>query len=302
MAAQSCSQFAEEVILRLARRQEGVVSREQLLGAGVTRNQIALRLKQGRLVEIHRGVYLVGAVPSEHAYPMAALLACGPDATLAHRSAASLWRLLPYPATAPPWITIPSERYAQRPRMQISRASIQPRDIRTRGRLRVTSPPRTVLDMAALLDGYELEALVAEANFRKLAREHELRDQVERYPKRRGVTALRNVLDLPGGPMRTRSAGERVLLRLLREHDITDFATNQDVLGHEVDFLWRETRLIVELDGWDGHSGRIAFERDRLKWARLGAAGFGVMPVTGRQIRDDPEGVIDRITAALGFA
>jgi very-short-patch-repair endonuclease len=71
------------------------------------------------------------------------------------------------------------------------------------------------------------------------------------------------------------------------------------VCGYEVDFLWPDRDLVVEVDGYDAHSGRVAFERDRLKVATLKANGIGVMPVTGRQIRRDPEGVIDRIVRAL---
>jgi very-short-patch-repair endonuclease len=54
------------------------------------------------------------------------------------------------------------------------------------------------------------------------------------------------------------------------------------------------------VDGYDGHSGRVAFERDRLKAATLNAHGITVMPVTGRQVRGDPRGVIARLRAAIG--
>ena len=78
---------------------------------------------------------------------------------------------------------------------------------------------RTILDMATFLDDpYELEALVGEAGFRGLASEAELRDQIERNAGRPGVTPLRKVLDIEGGPQRTRSSGERKMLRILRKH------------------------------------------------------------------------------------
>ena len=178
----------------------------------------------------------------------------------------------------------------------------------------LTSPPRTILDLAAghaveapdptdplkanHLD--ELERIVAEAHYRRIAGEAELRDQITRNPNKHGVRALRAVLDLPGGPRRTRSPGERALLRLLRARGITEFETNAIVAGHEVDFLWRAEGLAVEVDGWDAHSGRVAFERDRLKAAVLKANGIATMPVTGRQIRTDPDGVEARLLAALG--
>jgi very-short-patch-repair endonuclease len=89
------------------------------------------------------------------------------------------------------------------------------------------------------------------------------------------------------------------MLKLLRAAGITGFKANTKIHGYEVDFLWRELRFVVEVDGYDGHSGRHAFERDRLKWATLQAKGVQVMPVTGRQIRREPAAVTERIRAAL---
>jgi very-short-patch-repair endonuclease len=299
MRPQSFSQWADRTIARMAARQHGVVERTELLAAGVTARQIKIRLASGRLVEIHRGVYLVGTIPGPHSLEMAALLACGPRSVLSHRSAACLWNLLPYPAPAPVWITIPPERSASRPRINAIRASLAPRDIRTRHSMRLTSPPRTILDMASLLDPDELESLIAEAHFRGKAREHELRDQRERNPHKRGVARLRRVLDIPGGPRRTRSPAERWLLRLLRKHRITGYENNARIHGYEVDFLWPEEGLVVEVDGYDAHSGRVAFVSDRLKRAKLTAHGLHVLEVTGRQIRNHPKGVIHPFRRAL---
>jgi len=300
MSGRSFSGFADLAIARLAGRQHGVVAREQLLAAGVTAHQIDWRVRRGRLHPIHAGVYLVGhAVPTEHATAMAALLACGEKAVLSHRSAASLWSLLSYPATAPAWVTVPPERSATRPRIKVSRARLEDRDIRQRHGMPLTSPPRTILDLSFSFDEYELEALVAEASYRNLASEAELRSQLERNPRKRGVARLRGVLDLPGGPRRTRSPSEREMLRLLRRSGIEGYETNAIVGSYEVDFLWRDRSLAVEVDGYDAHSGRVAFERDRLKAATLNAHGITVMPITGRQIRRDPEGVLHRLLRAL---
>jgi len=114
-----------------------------------------------------------------------------------------------------------------------------------------------------LLGEEELEWTVAEAAYRKLASDAELRAQIERNEGRRGVAKLRRVLDLPGGPRRTRSPAERQMLRLLRRAGISGFETNARLHGYEVDLLWREEGLAVEVDGYDAHSGRVAFERDR---------------------------------------
>jgi very-short-patch-repair endonuclease len=277
-----------------------VVARWQLLEAGVTARQIVRRLHNGRLHEIHRGVYLVGhTIAPRYAPEMAALLACGPSATLSHKTAGALWNLIPHPAPGDVHVTIPPERTAARPRIKIHRARLDSRDVRHRHRLALTSPPRTILDMAATVDLGELERLMAEAQYRHLASEAELRSQLHRNPGKRGTATLRHVLDLPGGPRCTRSPAERGMLRLLRAAEITGYEANVRIHGYEVDFLWRDRGLVVEVDGYDAHSGRIAFERDRLKVAKLNAHGITVMPITGRQIRDDPRGVLDRLLAAL---
>lgn len=303
MSGQSLTRSAERTIVTFAHRQHGVAARWQLLRAGVTTHQIDLRIRNGRLHEIHRGVYLVGhTIPPPLAVEQAALLACGEAAVLSHRSAASLWALLPYPASAPAWITVPPGRSATRPRIKSHRTQLHRREVRNRHGFRLTSPPRTVLDLSLLLDEGELESVVAEAEYRRLASQRELRAQVERNGGKRGVVTLRRVLDLPGGPKRTRSRGERAMLRLLRRAGIVGFESNVRMHGYEVDFLWRDVGVVVELDGWDGHSGSVAFEEDRLKVATLSAHGLTVIPVTGRHLRDDPAGVVHRLTCALAAA
>ena len=92
------------------------------------------------------------------------------------------------------------------------------------------------------------------------------------------------------------------MLRLLRHAALTGYELNAKVHGYEVDVLWRELGFAVEVDGFDAHAGRVAFERDRLKIAVLKAKGIAVMPVTGRQLRNDPDGVITRLVSALRLA
>jgi very-short-patch-repair endonuclease len=293
----------DRLISRLAGQQHGVVARSQLLAAGITEGQIDLRLRTGRLHQVHEGVYLVGhEVRPPLATEQAALLACGEGAVLSHRSAANLWGLCSYPAAAAACVIVPPARNATRPRITVHRMALERRDIRKREGLAVTSPPRTILDLALELDLEQLELLTADARYRGLASEVELKGQLARNPGKRGNAKLRRVLDLPGGPRRTRSTPERLMLRLLRDRNITGYETNARIHGHEVDVLWRELNFAVEIDGYDGHSGRVAFERDRLKVAKLKAHGLDVMPVTPRQLRVDPDGAFDRLERALRCA
>jgi very-short-patch-repair endonuclease len=300
MGGTSLTRGPDALIAELAGRQRGVVARPQLLAAGISPHQIDRRLATDRLHLVHTGVYLVGhEIPPAHARETAALLACGEAAVLSHRTAAALWDLLPYPATERVCITVPPGHSAIRPTLRIHRTAVDPRDVRHRFGLRRTSPPRTILDLASELDDEALERLIGEAHYRNLASERELQTQLERNLGKRGNARLRRILDLPGGPQRTRSPAERAMLRLLRARGITGFECNARIHGYEVDVLWRAQDLAIEIDGYDAHSGRMAFERDRLKLATLNARGVRVMPVTGRQIRRDPDGVAQRLLAAL---
>lgn len=299
MEPQDSGRSADALIAARAARQHGVVYREQLLAAGVSTQQIRCRVDSGRLTRLHRGVFLVGTVPPQHAVEQAALFACRP-ARLSHLSAAAVWELRSYPSAAPTWVTVAPDRHITRPGVIVRRAPVAARDMRRRSGLAVVCPPRAILDCAAILrDVRELEALVAEASFRGLASEDELRDQLVRNKGRPGCSALRSVLGMQGGPQRTRSGGERALLAALRGAGIGGFEANAVVHGYEVDLLWRELSCCVELDGWDGHRGRAAFERDRRKWGELQARGISVMPVSAREAQSDTPAVVGRIGAFL---
>jgi very-short-patch-repair endonuclease len=302
MGTQSPTRVVDRAIAELAGRQHGVVARSQLLERAVTPDQIKLRLRNGRLHQVHRGIYLVGHdVPTRHARDMAALLASGSGAVLSHRSAADLWQLLPYPADARACVTVPRGRTTRRPRIEAHRATVPRSDIRRRSGMWLTSPPRTIIDLASRLGPNLLERVVAEAQYRRLATESELSDLLRRHTGKRGIGVVRTILDRPGGARRTRSPAERQMLHLLRRTGVTGYETNARIHGYEVDLLWRELGVVVEIDGYDAHSGRIAFERDRLKVATLTANGLRVVPFTGRQIRDAPQSVIRTLFQAFDW-
>jgi hypothetical protein len=127
----------------------------------------------------------------------------------------------------------------------------------------------------------DLESVVAEADFRGLASQAELRAQVEGNEGRRGVAKLRRVLGLPGGPRRTRFAGRNsdgAASPGGRNERLRDQRPDS---RYEVDVLWRSEQVAVEIDGWDAHSGRLAFERDRLKTAELSARGLMALESRG---------------------
>src|SRR5436190_6068807 len=167
MDTESLTRSPDRVIADLASRQHGVVARRQLMDAGLSSTVIGRRLRNGRLHQVHLGVYLVGhAVAPALAVEQAALLACGDDAALSHRSSAALWKLLPYPASSTACVTILPGRSAARPGIELHRARLTRRDTRRRHGLALTSPPRTILDLSGSLDQEILEALVGEAHYR----------------------------------------------------------------------------------------------------------------------------------------
>jgi very-short-patch-repair endonuclease len=287
-------------IAKLAARQRGVISRAQLLETGLTRDAIDNWLKSARLHPLYRGVYLLGHPRSiEGARELAAVLACGPGSVLSHRSAATLWRLLPDPGGDVD-ITLAGRHCGAKQGIRIHRlAALDPRDVRTLGGIPVTSPPRTILDLSAVVPPRELERALAEAHTRRLARRNQLLPLLARCSGRRGARALRTLIDDDAAPALTRSEAEERLLALIRAAELPAPEANVRIGRHEVDFLWPDHGLVVEVDGFRFHSSRSAFERDRLRDAELGGMGYRVMRITWRQIVDGPEALIARISKAL---
>jgi very-short-patch-repair endonuclease len=291
----------ERAIAELAGRQRGVVTRAQLLRVGLTPGAIDHRLASARLHPVYRGVYLVGhPVPVKGARELAAVLTCGRGAVLSHRSAASLWRLLPNAATEID-VTLVGRKCESRPGIRVHCvAALDRRDVRKLGGIPVTAPARTILDLAAVVTSRELERALAEADTRRLAPRTQLLSLLARVGARRGVGALRSLIEGDAGPALTRSEAEEQLLALIRAAELPSPELNVRVGGHEVDFLWRHQGVVVEVDGFRYHSSRAAFERDRRRDAEFGARGFTVMRITWRQIVGSPEVLVARIAMALG--
>lgn len=279
-------------IVALARRRHGVVTTTQLLQAGFGHNAIAAKAERGWLRRLHRGVYLVGALETPLTKPAAALLATGPSAVLSHRSAATLYELLPPRPADPIDITLLNANRRSRHGVRIHHA--ERLEVRRRHGLRLTSPARTLLDLAATTPA-ELEQALNEAHVQRLVTHQEVRRLLDR--PRPGVKALREVADETPGL--TRSKAERRLRALIAKAGLPAPRTNVGVAGYEVDMYWPAQRLVVEFDGWSTHSSRPAFESDRLKDAALQLAGQRVIRVTQRQLSRRPEELAARLATGL---
>jgi very-short-patch-repair endonuclease len=161
----------------------------------------------------------------------------------------------------------------------------------------VSTPARTLLDLATVTSADDLARAVEEARVLRLVTDAGLRALLARHPRRAGTRALLHAL--AGEPRMTRSEAERRLLALIRRAGLPLPETNVRVLGDEVDVLWRRQRLVVEIDGFGVHGTRAAFERDRARDARMMAAGYRVLRVTWRQLEDEPEKVVALLAGVL---
>jgi very-short-patch-repair endonuclease len=292
----------DRLIGDLAGRQYGVVSRSQLLSMGIGAGAINTRLRQHYLHRLHRGVYAVGhmaLVPL--AREMAAVLACGKGSAVSHRSAAVVWHLLAASDDTDIDVTVVAKGRGRRPGLRIHRSKrLSPRDVRHIRGLPVTAPWRTLVDLAETGTNRELERATHEALTRHLLNARRLRAELDRYRGRRGIGRLKKLLDDADPPSLTRSEAEERLLALIRAARLPAPEVNVRIHGHEVDFLWREQGLIVEVDGFQFHSSRAAFERDRRRDAELQAAGLRVLRVTWRQVVDAPYAALTNLVRALG--
>jgi very-short-patch-repair endonuclease len=186
-----------------------------------------------------------------------------------------------------------------RPGIRVHRLrSLDPADVTRREGIPVTTPARTLLDLAGVLDPSDLARAVEEAEVQRLVTRRQLTDIVARN-RQPGAKALREALRRYDEPAMTCSEAERRMLRLIRAARLPRPRTNALIGRHEVDFLWPAERLVVEVDGFAFHSTRRAFEHDRARDADHHRAGYRVIRLTWRQIAHEPEAVVATIAASL---
>jgi very-short-patch-repair endonuclease len=281
----------------LAARQHGAVTTAQLAEAGLSEAAIGHRVERGQLTRVHRGVYRVGPVPDTLTSPMAAVLACGPTAVLSHQAAAVLFGAR---AATGGSIDVTVDGHGRsRDGIRVHRAKLAPEERTERLAIPVTTPARTILDLAGALAEEDLERTLNELFVQRLVKAKDVNDLLTRHPNRRGTAVLRGLLD---DPKLTRSDAERLLLRLVRSAQLPIPQTNVRVGRFEVDAYWPLERLVVEMDGFGAHGTRRAFERDRARDADLIVLGLRVLRVTWRQLVHEPQAVVARIAGALAVA
>jgi very-short-patch-repair endonuclease len=290
----------EAAVLWVAGRQLALITVPQLHLAGIGRGGVRRRRENGTLHRMYRGVYLVGhPTPVPGAVELGAVLSCGDGAFVSYRSAAALWGLVARAGDGVD-IAVVGRRCRSREGLWVHAVEgLAPADRGDKNGIPVTSPARTVVDFAAIASRDEAERAIAEACALKLTNEQLIRAAGDRAPNRPGVAAMRAILGQPGGPRRTRSDGERELLRLIRAARLPVPATDVPLLGFTADYLWAEQRVIVELDSYPAHGHRAAFERDHRRDVVHRDAGYEVLRFTGRQLKHEPFYVVAVIARAL---
>jgi len=294
----------DDAIAELAQRQHGVVSRAQLLKFGMSARAIEGRVERRALHRIHSGVYKVGYRRiNRKGRWMAAVLASGPGACLSHRSAARLWGLM---APGDEWAEVTCARgHRARRRGIVSREAPMLDDERSVvDGIPVTSPFRTVFDLAAMLDRRGLERVWHEAEVRGLRDRVSLPMLLERYPGRRGARNLRALSETPEPVGFTRNDFEEMFVALVDSHGIRRPRMNADLALRgrffEIDALWENERVAVELDSRGVHDTNRNFESDKQRDRILLAEGWRTARVTWRQLHEESDEVAADLRMALG--
>jgi predicted transcriptional regulator of viral defense system len=289
-------------IAQLAGDQHGIVALDQLRGLGLSAAAVRHRVAVGMLHRVHAGVYAVGhPLLTRDGRYIAAVLACGPGAALSHRSAADKIALRP---SSRALIDVISRRRAGRRRAGIdahTSSTLLERDVIVVDAIACTSVARTLLDLAALGPRRIAERAFDQADVLDVLDADEIRDVLERAGSHRGAGVLRAILaDHAPASTLTRNDLEERFLAICDAAGLPRPQVNAwlalEPTGYEADFLWREQRLIAEVDGRAVHTTRRAFEHDRRRDQRLMLAGWQVVRFAWQQVVHDPA----TVTATIG--
>ncbi len=285
----------------VAAHQRGRIARRQLEAIGVSSSSVAWRVSRGRLFPSLRGVFIVGhTAPVELGAETEALLSVRAGAALSHWSAAALLGLW---VPAPPEIDVVVDIWdgATNPDVRVHRSSIlESRDVWIRMGLPVTSPARTLLDIAVSATDRQLEVAFDRGIAERILRLSYVRDVLDRAGGHHGRARLAALLDQElGASTMTRSEGEERMLALMRQSGLPLPHVNAKFGIWELDFYWPEARFVVEVDTHTYHSSRYRFERDRRKDNDLRRANIEVMRIVRRELKERTHGIVADVARGL---
>lgn len=278
-----------------------MLSLGELQACGLARDAVSVRVQNGRLHRVHRGVFAVGHTRLQlEGHLLAAVKACGPGAVLSHFSAAALWEFVDWDGRLPE-VTVVGTGTRAHPRIRVHRTKGLDRgDVGRRSGIRLTSPARTLVDLASVVDYRTLRRALRRAQSLRRVRVRELTEMLERLGPRRGVRNLREILAAGHAP--TRSELEDVVLELILSGGFASPNVNVPLRigGRQVipDFRWPEERLVVEADGAAWHDHRLAREDDAERQALLEGYGERVLRITWDQAVSRGPQTLARLHAA----
>jgi very-short-patch-repair endonuclease len=288
-------------IAELAERQHGVVERQQLAALGMPDRTIEEWLRGGRLHPVHRGVFAVGHPRiTDAGRRWAAVLAYGEGALLSHRSAAALWGLARRrPGLIDVTAMIGRQGIDRRSGIFVHRCRLHSEDRTIRAGVAVTTVARTLFDFAEFVSLRRLESAWEEADRLNLLELKAVEQVCERGYGRRALKPIRRLLSEARALEITRSPLEDRFAAFCRKHRLPPPSFNTIVLGYEIDALWPAECLAAELDSWEFHRHRAAFEQDRARDAALQAAGYRTIRITDRRLTNDPTTLLSQLRALL---
>ena len=293
----------ERELAGLATRQHGVVAHWQLLELGFGVRWIETRLWEMRLQAVHRNVYAVGhGRVSRRGRWWAAVLAYGPGTVLSHRSAAAVWGIASQ-GRRPTDVTAPRGRqgWERRGGIWVHRCKLAAEDGTTHNGFPVTTVARTLFDLAEAEDHEHLCGAAQEADRLKLPWTREIGAVCERGRGRRALRPMRRLLADLQPPDEGRTPLELRFPAFCRAHGIPLPEPNVTVLGREVDGLWPAAKLVVELDSWEFHGHRAAFEGDRARDPKFLLAGYRTVRVTHRRLDREADTLAAEIHGLLAM-
>jgi hypothetical protein len=282
---------ATGAIRRLAERQHGIVARWQLLDIGLSGRLIRGRVEVGSLIPVFQGVFALGHRRlTKRGRWLAAVLASGPGAVLSHGSAMELWGLRGSRGD------IEALRHSggvhrRRSGIRLHQTRSLPDDhVTVEQGIPVTTPERTLLDMAGRLDAKQLERALVEGDKNGCLRWPRLQAMVRGWRGKKGIGRLRLVaMEVDPRAADTFAPSEIDFLALCREFGLPLPQVNVLVEGFLVDFYWPAHRLVIESDSYKHHTDRPAFEDDHERTVKLTLAGYEVHRATWRMLAWNPD-------------
>ena len=289
-------------VAELAACQHGNVTYAQVRAIGLSAAEIDARSACGWFIRRHRGVYAVGHVPSTpESRWFAGVLALGEDAVLSHVAAGAHLGIVPGAAVTE--VIVPTTAgYRKRDGIIVHRQRLPAAHATIHRGIPITTPIRTLLDLAALLSVRALAKAFEQAQVRLHVAPAPLAAEVISRPRQRGNAKLRRILLGAVDPAAVRSVLELRFLRLCAEYGIPRPEVNVRIGDWTPDFLWRDWGLVVETDGYDFHRTAAARRRDAIKDDFLRGIGLEVLRLTWAEVTECPSATAARVRGATNVA